>query len=171
MATGGLLSDVLQWGNKFTTGYGYSLSFSLGANANIGVVFRETGASGDTTAYKANNTANSWQTVQQYLQCVPGDLAAYTAVNGNWASAATGTNAGTMPATLQSGYGVSLFAGHSSGPTVSAAKINRSASEDIQIADIWAIRDDDGSLYGEMSAIAAEHAIYWREFLRALDQS
>jgi len=163
-------STLLGWGNVFSGGDGYELSFAQGANNNIALYFRGVGAGSQSSAIKADNNLNVWKTVQMYLDCRAGSLAAYTAVDGNWAAAGTGSSTDSFSHGDPANYTAAcIFTSVATGPARGTEYMNRGATDDKIISDLLVIRDSGCALLSSMSTIAAEHALYRRELLRSLD--
>ena len=161
-------SDLLSFGNMNAGGDGYRIGFSQGANNNVTSGIRAIGGVNNANA-KVANTLNTWQTVQQYIKTVDGALAAYSAVNGNWSSAAVVTDTGSFSHTAPANYNaVSIFNAMGSGPVVGSTFMNRGATDDKIISDLWVIPDADGSLLDSMATLALEHANFPRESLLSL---
>lgn len=164
---GGNPSILLGWGRVSSGGDGYSIGTSQGANHNVLVYFRGIGEGAFTQASKADNTLSVQKTVQQYLKCTPGALAAYTAIDGNWSSASSATSIGTLGT---GGFtAASFFSNVASNTAAGTEYWNLGATDNKRVSDLLVIRDEDGSLFSQMATIAAEHAANRRELLWALD--
>lgn len=163
-------SNLLAWGNQFSGGDGYRVGTVQGANHNLSLGFRGASEGSTSQASKADNTLSTQKTVQMYLKTTDGALAAYTAVDGNWSSAATASSTGSFSHGAPANYNaVGLFSSVNTGPAIGTEYMNRGASDDKIISDLLVVVDSDGSLLAEMATIAAEHGRYRRELLRSLD--
>lgn len=163
-------SEVLTWGNQFSGGDGYRVGFSQGVNNNISLGYRGAGEGSTSQASKADNTLSTQKTVQMYLKTTDGALAAYTAVDGAWASAASATSTGSFSHGAPANYtAAAIFTSVNTGPVVGNEYMNRGATDDKIISDLLVVRDTDGRLFANMATIAAEHAKYRQELLRALE--
>lgn len=161
-------SDLLVFGNITSGGDGYRIGFVQGANNNVTMGMRGAGGSLVSNT-KSANTLNAWVTVQQYLRSDNGNIAAYTAVNGAWSSAATVTDTGAFSHSPPDNYAaVCLFDSMASGPVAGSSFMNKGATDDKIIADLWIVPDTDGSLFGAMGSLATEHQAMFREKLRGL---
>lgn len=163
-------SNVLTWGNQFSGGDGYRVGTVQGTNHNITLGYRGAGEGSTSQASKSDNTLSTQKTVQMYLKTTDGALAAYTAVDGAWASAGSATSTGSFSHGAPANYtAAAIFTSVNTGPVVGNEYMNRGATDDKIISDLLVIRDTDGSLFAKMATIAAEHAKYRQELLRALE--